>query len=218
MRLIVLGSGTNLHPKRAAAGYLVETDHLCLFDFGPRTLMNLVKIGVDRHHLQHFFFSHYHADHFSDFITFFFDAVIHATLVGPRPPLTIYGPRGTRRLFMTILKEFPSFSPTPFAVRIKELTDQTIQLGETRITAGSVGPSAEPQENRCVLAHRRRAGAIGTGGILIPARAPAKLVVLIGQAEDLDEAGQAGRSHGVFHLIINRYKILDHPDQNGAGR
>jgi len=39
---------------------------------------------------------------------------------------------------MTILKEFPSFSPTPFAVRIKELTDQTIQLGETRITAGTV--------------------------------------------------------------------------------
>ena len=138
MRLIVLGSGTNLHPKRAAAGYLVETDHLCLFDFGPRTLMNLLKIDVDRHRLQHFFFSHYHADHFSDFITFFFDAVIHATLVGPHPPLTIYGPRGTRRLFMTILKEFPSFSPTPFAVRIKELTDQTIQLGETRITAGTV--------------------------------------------------------------------------------
>jgi ribonuclease BN (tRNA processing enzyme) len=138
MRLIVLGSGTNLHPKRAAAGYLVETDQLCLFDFGPRTLMNIQKIGVDRHRLQHLFFSHYHADHFSDFITFFFDAVIHATLVGPRPPMTIYGPKGTRRLFTTMLKEFPSFSPTPFTVTIKELTDQTIRLGETQVTAGTV--------------------------------------------------------------------------------
>jgi ribonuclease BN (tRNA processing enzyme) len=138
MRLIVLGSGTNLHPKRAGAGYFVETDHLCLFDLGPRTLTNLIKVGVDPHRIQHIFFSHYHADHFSDFITFFFDAVIHATHVGPRPPLTIYGPKGTRRLFTAILKEFPSFSPTPFPVTIKELTDETIHLGDTRITARTV--------------------------------------------------------------------------------
>jgi ribonuclease BN (tRNA processing enzyme) len=138
MRLIVLGSGTNLHPKRAGAGYLVETDHLCLFDLGPRTLINLLKVGVDRHRIQHIFFSHYHADHFSDFITFFFDAVIHAAHVGPRLPLTIYGPRGTRRLFTAILKEFPSFSPTPFPVIIKEVTDETIRLGETRIQARTV--------------------------------------------------------------------------------
>jgi ribonuclease BN (tRNA processing enzyme) len=138
MRLIVLGSGTNLHPKRAGAGYFVETDHLCLFDLGPRTLMNLLKAGVDRHRIQHIFFSHYHADHFSDFITFFFDAVIQAKLVGPRPPLTVYGPKGTRRLFTAMLKEFPSFSPTPFPVTIKEVTDQTILLGETRITARTV--------------------------------------------------------------------------------
>src|SRR2546427_5956773 len=97
-----------------------------------------MKPCVDRHRLKPFFFSHSPADLFSDFLSFFSDAVTQATLVGPRPPLTIYGPRGTRRLFMTMLKEFPSFSPTPFTVRIKELTDQTIRLGETRITAGTV--------------------------------------------------------------------------------
>ena len=36
MRMTVLGSGTNVHPTRAAAGYLVETDQLLLFDFGPQ--------------------------------------------------------------------------------------------------------------------------------------------------------------------------------------
>jgi ribonuclease BN (tRNA processing enzyme) len=138
MRVSVLGSGTNVHVKRAAAGYLVETDQLLLLDFGPRTLMNLIKLGVDRHRLQHLFFSHFHADHFSDFITFFFDAVIHATFVGPRPPLTIYGPKGTRRLFGAILKEFPCFSPAPFAVTISEMTDETIHLGRTSVTAGTV--------------------------------------------------------------------------------
>jgi ribonuclease BN (tRNA processing enzyme) len=117
---------------------VVETDTTLLFDFGPRTLINLQKVRIDRHRLQHLFFSHYHADHFSDFITFFFDAVIQARLVAARPPLQIYGPRGTRRLFRTIFKEFPSFSSAPFAVTLTELTDETIRLGGTEITAGTV--------------------------------------------------------------------------------
>ena len=76
MRLTILGSGTNVHPTRAAAGYLVRTDHTILLDFGPRTLANLLKTGVNRHRITHILFSHYHADHFSDFITYFFDAMI----------------------------------------------------------------------------------------------------------------------------------------------
>jgi ribonuclease BN (tRNA processing enzyme) len=138
MHVMILGSGTNVHPKRAAAGYVVETDQLLLFDFGPRTLKNFQKLGIDRHRLQHLFFSHYHADHFSDFITFFFDAVFHAKSVAPRPPLHIYGPRGTRRLFGAMLKEFPSFGSAPFQVTLTEFTDDTIRLGETAITAGTV--------------------------------------------------------------------------------
>ena len=143
MRLTILGSGTNMHPKRAAAGYLVETDHPLIFDLGPRTLTNLQKMNVNRHRLEHLFFSHYHADHFSDFITFFFDEVIHARMVEARPPLMIYGPKGTRRLFTAILKEFPSFSSAPFAVGIKELSDQSIQLGKTRVTAETVQHSPQ---------------------------------------------------------------------------
>jgi len=96
MTLTILGSGTNVHPTRAAAGYLVRTDELLLFDFGPRTLKNLMKAGVNRHRIRHILFSHFHADHFSDFVPFFFDAVYHSKFVGKRPDLTIIGPRGTR--------------------------------------------------------------------------------------------------------------------------
>src|SRR2546426_9821771 len=138
MRLTVLGSGTNVHPARAAAGYLVETNQLLLFDFGPRTLMNLIKVGADRHRLRHIFFTHHHTDHFADFLTFFFDAVVHAKFVAPRPGLTIYGPRGTRRLFGTLLKVVPGFSRTPFPITITELVDRTIRIGRTRLTAGTV--------------------------------------------------------------------------------
>ena len=68
MRLTILGSGSNIHPTRAASGYLVRTDQTILLDFGPRTLANLLKTGVNRHRITHILFSHYHADHFSDFI------------------------------------------------------------------------------------------------------------------------------------------------------
>ncbi len=138
MKLTVLGSGTNLHPKRAAAGYLVETDQLLLFDFGPRTLMNLIKNGTDRHKLKHVFLSHHHTDHFADFLPFFFDAVFFGKHIAPRPPLTIYGPRGTKRLFNALLKEIPGFSSAPFKVTVTELTDRTITLGKTRVTAKTV--------------------------------------------------------------------------------
>src|ERR1043165_10276523 len=86
MRLTILGSGTNVHPTRAASGYLVRTDHTILLDFGPRTLANLLKTGINRHRITHILFSHYHADHFSDFITYFFDAMIFTKYQGGTRP------------------------------------------------------------------------------------------------------------------------------------
>src|SRR6476659_6112757 len=134
MRLTILGSGTNVHPTRAAAGYLVRTDQHILLDFGPRTLMNLIKTGVNRHRITHMLFSHFHADHFSDFITFFFDAVIYAKYGGGhRPGMTLIGPKGTIRLLRSIMSSFPSFSPTPFRVIFKEVSEKPFMIGDTRI-------------------------------------------------------------------------------------
>ena len=218
MRVIVLGSGTNVHPKRAAAGYLVETDRLLLFDFGPRTLMNLMQTGTDRHRLQHIFFSHFHADHFSDFITFFFDAVFHAKFVAPRPPLTLYGPRGTRSLFGAILKEFPGFSSAPFKVTIKELTDRTVRLGETRVTAGTVihTPSLHCQGYR--VAHRGtviaysgdaeycegvvrlcRGADVAILDCSFPIQRPGKGHMTAG------DCGRVARVAGVAHLVLSHF-------------
>lgn len=135
MQLTILGSGTNLHPTRAAAGYLVRTDQTLLLDFGPRTLMNLVKTGVDHHRITHILFSHFHADHFSDFITFYFDALIHAKHEGGhRPDLTVIGPRGSKHILNTIMDTFPSFSRPPFGVTFKEVGDRSFAIGETRIS------------------------------------------------------------------------------------
>ncbi|MBA3968083.1 MAG: ribonuclease Z [Nitrospirales bacterium] len=134
MKVTILGSGTNIHPTRAAAGYVFETDRPILLDFGPRTLSNLLKTGVDRHTIQHLLFTHYHADHFSDFIPFFFDAVCHSKFAAVRPDLTIYGPPGTKRLFRTIFRTFPNFSDTPFRVTLQEVKDRPFAIGATWIT------------------------------------------------------------------------------------
>jgi ribonuclease BN (tRNA processing enzyme) len=138
MKLTILGSGTNVHPTRAAAGYLVRTDQLLLFDFGPRTLKNLMKLGVNRHKIRHILFSHFHADHFADFVHFFFDAVFHSKFIGKRPDLTIIGPRGTKKLFGIMLKNFPGFSAAQFKTTIREVMDRTFTIGRTRITARTV--------------------------------------------------------------------------------
>lgn len=138
MQLTILGSGTNVHPTRAAAGYLVQTDQTLLLDFGPRTLMNLMKTGTDRHRITHVLFSHFHADHFSDFITFFFDAVYHSKHVGKRPDLTLIGPRGAKRLFGTILDVFPGFKSAEFRVTVREVADRGFAIGATKITPRTV--------------------------------------------------------------------------------
>jgi len=138
MKLTILGSGTNVHPTRAAAGYLVKTDQLLLFDFGPRTLKNLMKAGVNRHKIRHILFSHFHADHFADFVPFFFDAVFYSKFIGTRPDLTLIGPSGTKKLFTLMLNNFPGFSAARFKTRIREVTDQVFVIGRTRITARTV--------------------------------------------------------------------------------
>lgn len=143
MQLTILGSGTNVHPTRAAAGYLVETDQPLLLDFGPRTLMNLRKTGTNRHEVRHIFFSHYHADHFSDFITFFFDAVYYSKHVGRRPDLNIFGPKGTRTLFEMMFKTFPGFAQAAFRVSLHEMQNDAFRLGRTRVLARTVSHSAD---------------------------------------------------------------------------
>lgn len=134
MHVTILGSGTNLHPTRAAAGYLVRTDHHLLLDLGPRTLTNLLKTGVDRHRISHVLFSHFHADHFSDFITFFFDALIVTKFQGgKRGPLTIIGPCGTTHLFRVLFATLPGFTDPPFKVHFKEVADRPFRIGATKI-------------------------------------------------------------------------------------
>lgn len=233
MRVTVLGSGTNLHATRAAAGYLVETDHTLLFDFGPRSLSNLLKTGTDRHRLRHILFSHFHADHFSDFITFFFDAVFHSKFVGRRPDLTIFGPKGTRRLFGMMLATFPGFKSAAFRVTLREVGDRSFRIGRTRITPRTVvhGPrlhcvgyrieyggrvlAYSGDSQYCVsLVRLCRRADVAVLDCSFPANRPG-----IGHMH-AGECGQVAREAGVRHLVLSHfYPVAERYDvKSQAGR
>lgn len=227
MRLTILGSGTNVHPTRAAAGYLVRTDQTILLDFGPRTLMNLIKTGVDRHRITHIFFSHFHADHFSDFITFFFDAVIYTKYGGGhRPDMTLIGPSGTLRLLRSIMRSVPGFSAAPFGVTMKEVSGKELTIGDTRIVPHRV---THVPDLSCVayrIEHRGKAivysGDSQYCDALVRLCADADLAVLDcsfpanrpGPAHlHAGQCGQVAREAGVGRLVLSHfYPIADRYD------
>lgn len=218
MRLTILGSGTNVHPRRAAAGYLVSTDQTLLLDFGPRTLMNLMRTGTDRHRITHLLFSHFHADHFADFITFFFDAVYHSKYVGRRPDLTLIGPRGAKRIFGTLLRTLPGFDSAAFTVAIREVADRPFQLGKTRIVPATVEHSPHLHCLGYRIEHGGRALAYSGDSQLCPG-----LIRLCDRAQvavldcsfpatkpgaghmHAGQCGEAAREAGVDRLVLSHF-------------
>jgi ribonuclease BN (tRNA processing enzyme) len=133
MKLTILGSGTNLHPTRAATCLYFETDTRFLIDFGPRSLANLLRTPINRHEICRIFLTHLHADHLAELVPFLFDAVFYSRHQGRRKDLEIYGPRGTRRFVHRLLKTFPGLDKARFQITIDELENKPVTFGKTVI-------------------------------------------------------------------------------------
>ena len=96
MKLTVLGSGTAA-PRldRNTPSYLLEIGNKkLLFDSGPGTIRQLLKLKVNLLDIDHIFYSHLHNDHISDLV-----AIIWADNYGifRKKPLNIYGPKGFKK-------------------------------------------------------------------------------------------------------------------------
>jgi ribonuclease BN (tRNA processing enzyme) len=178
MQLTVLGSGTAVPvPDRFPAGYLVEEGQQRLMvDCGPGTLRRLAQASVTPKQLDAVLLTHYHTDHCADLAALLF--ALRSPHLSPRPPLTIYGAPGLKRLLAKLTEAWPWLSPKNYQLNLIELEPGTFTAHGFQITAIPIRHTAQS------LGYRLRAG----GGLL----------ALSGDADTCEELVDLAQSADVF--------------------
>jgi len=124
MKLTVLGSGTAApRLERNMSGYLLEAGNKkLLFDSGPGTIRQLLKLKINLLDIDDIFYSHLHNDHINDL-----PAIIWSNNYGTfrKKPLDIYGPKGFKKYFRNLMR---ILNPKEliFKINVKELKKESI--------------------------------------------------------------------------------------------
>ncbi|MHA1377476.1 MAG: MBL fold metallo-hydrolase [Candidatus Helarchaeota archaeon] len=130
IEIILLGTGV-LIPNRArnASGVLVhlknksENENL-LFDCGNGILRQIEIANIPFEKIDHVFFTHYHADHFSDFGPL----VMGNRMKGRTEKLMIYGPEGLHDIVHALLeKVYPYLEDTLSFIEINEVNEGLVK-------------------------------------------------------------------------------------------
>jgi ribonuclease Z len=109
-QLTIIGSGKMMPTKeRHPSCYLLEVgSRRILLDIGHTSLARLVDLGVDLNTISHVFVSHFHTDHFADFLP-----LAHARWVNKLAhperthfPLTVIGPKSLKDRFRKLREVF----------------------------------------------------------------------------------------------------------------
>ncbi|HLL71403.1 MAG TPA: ribonuclease Z [Pyrinomonadaceae bacterium] len=124
MKLVVLGSGTSVpHPQRSSSAHWLETESgTLLLDIGASSVLRMAQEKLDWVNLDAIWISHFHLDHLGGLFPFLFGTKHAPDTQARRKPLTIYAPRGMKKLFRAfdaagnynLLKQ-------PFPVEIREV-------------------------------------------------------------------------------------------------
>jgi len=125
MNLTILGSGTAA-PRldRNMAGYLLKVGNKkLLFDSGPGTIRQLLKLKINLLDIDDIFYSHLHTDHISDL-----PAIIFSNNFGQsrKKTLTVYGPTGFKKYVGILIKDILKPNKLNFKVDVKELRNNSI--------------------------------------------------------------------------------------------
>jgi ribonuclease BN (tRNA processing enzyme) len=131
MKLTVIGSGTAAPEARhACSGFLLETHGIrALLDCGGGVVHNMARLGVEWQRITHLVITHFHNDHIGDVPLLFF-AWKHGMRPSRSEPLTVIGPKGTRKLLARMADIFGSHLSEPgFEVTYTELeSDDELRL------------------------------------------------------------------------------------------
>jgi len=178
MQLTVLGSGTAVPvADRFPAGYLVAHEHnKVMVDCGPGTLRRLAQAGVSPAELDAVLLTHYHTDHCADIAALLF--ALRSPQLCNRPPLTIYGAPGLRRLVEKLTEAWPWLASKGYELRLVELEPGKLEAHGFEIEAIPIRHTAQSLGYRLVA---------GSG-----------LIALSGDADTCEELVDLARDADVF--------------------
>lgn len=135
MKITILGSGCGVPSlKRSGPGILVESKKLkLLFDCGPGTLKQLLRLNLDYRHIDKVLFTHLHTDHIADLGPFLFASKYE---IKPRiKNLELTGPKGLKRFYKNLLRLYDNvLAPERYKVLIHERSDSQFKLKNLLIT------------------------------------------------------------------------------------
>lgn len=120
IELCVVGSGTGIpSPKRASPSYLLTlSHHTLLIDSGPGTLRRLSELGLSLHDIDALCYTHFHPDHISDLVHFFFAS---KNPLDPRKKLLkLFGGPGIRTFYEKLLDTYEGVFRPSFPLSIFE--------------------------------------------------------------------------------------------------
>jgi ribonuclease BN (tRNA processing enzyme) len=128
MRLIVLGSGTSVpHPRRSASAHWVEASGgTLMLDMSGPAVHRMAEEGCEWWNLDAVWVSHFHLDHVGGVAPFLFGTKYAPQMQGRTKPLTVYGPRGTRKLLRRFDEagDYKIFEQ-PFPLEVREVSPRT---------------------------------------------------------------------------------------------
>ncbi|MDP7243809.1 MAG: MBL fold metallo-hydrolase [Flavobacteriales bacterium] len=137
MNIVVLGSGTSV-PRldRNMSGYLLEVGKKnILFDSGPGTIRQLLKLKVNFLDIDDIFYTHLHNDHINDL-----PAIIWGNNYGTfrKKALNLYVPVGFKKYFDILIKKIMKPIKLTYAVKIKEMKNNSIAKLSNNLTVKSI--------------------------------------------------------------------------------
>ncbi len=135
MKLIVVGSGTGIPmaDRGSPCLLLIAVGEYTLFDLGPGSLRQLVRIGIAHDKIDRVFFSHFHPDHTADLVHFLF-ATMNPSVLENRRPFLLSGPTGLCKFLERLQRSYGKWLNVP--PRILSVDELEIQKPDKRVFHG----------------------------------------------------------------------------------
>jgi ribonuclease BN (tRNA processing enzyme) len=216
MRLTVIGcAGSFPGPDSSASCYLLEAE-------GFRLVMDLGNgaLGVLQRHAELFGIdavcvSHLHADHCVDLSSYWVARQYPPD--GPRPPIPVYGPRGTAERMASVLQgpgdaESGPLSPGGARFDFHDLAAGPLEIGPFRVTADHMNHPVETFGFRVEHAGWRLAYSADTGESDALVRLAEGADLLLCEASFLEQPGNPPDLH------LTARQAGEHATRAGAGQ